>query len=305
MRYEGVTVKGARVALGQPITVRMTSSEDSPADVFTGVFPGGADCPDLLYWNVYDDDDTLLFGGIVDRQKKDCSGEGILLTIEARSKAALLLDNEAMPQTYINPSLGTLFQNHGAPYGLPKFLGKTASYYWTYVIPKGTSEWQVFWDFCLYCIGIEPRVTPEGVLDVTGQSTGEPVVFSNAGGIPYSGVTHDRQPKQRLSGLHLQGAVGEGYQNELLDLIAIGKGIRRNRYVTAANWQGRRMLKTARRKSDSVILTCPKPVRCPLGTRATVDDPSLGRLENYRVSGLVYTLDHTGETWTVTLQTEV
>lgn len=305
MRYEGVSAAGERFDLGLPVRVQLRMKEDSPAHGFTGLFLDRTEFPAFLYCNVYDEDDVLLFGGVVDGQSRQVSVEGAVVELTARSKASLLLDNEAKPQTYLNPSLGELFQHHGAPYGLQKFQGKTSRYYWTYVIPKGTSEWQVFWDFCVYCIGIEPRVTPDGILDVTGGNPSGILRFSNIDGIPYTSLTHNRRPDKQLSQLWMQDALGDGYTTNLLDLSAIRAGIQRTRYVTAANWQGRRKLKTARRQSDELVLVCPHPVCGELGMQATVSDAMLGQFQNYSVAGIVYTLDAQGERWTITLRTDL
>ncbi len=304
MRYEGVTAAGERYDLGQPLSARFVQEEDSPADSFSGVFPS-AGFPAFLHCNLYDGDGTLRFGGVVDTQVSSVGAGGVTMELAARSKAALLLDNEAKPQTYLNPSLGELFQNHGAPYGLQKFRGKTARYNWTYVIGKGVSEWEVFWDFCLYCIGIAPKVTPEGVLDVTGTAPEGTLRFSNTDGVRYTSAAHQRCPRKRLSQLWLQKNLGDGYTGNLQDLSAMRQGVQRTRYVTAANWQGRRTLKEARRQSDALVLVCPEPVSGALGMQASLSDPALGDFQNYSVAGLTYLLDGQGERWLVTLRTEL
>ena len=304
MRYEGITATGLRIGLGQPIRVQLSMEEDAPAHGFTGIFPLTKPLPELREWKVYDNEEKLLFGGMVDRQKLQLEADGCVLQLTARSKACLLLDNEAKPQTYVNPSLSTLFANHGAPYGLQKAVGKSSGFYWTYVIPKGISEWQVFWDFSLYCLGIEPTVTPDGILDVTGKEPKGVLLFSNSKGIAYTSLTHDYAPCKQLSQLWLQGALGEGYNHSMVDLSAVRRGICRGRYVTAANWQGRRKLKKARRQSDSVKLVCPGFVACSLKQRAVVREDTIGVFENYSVAGWTYTLDGQGERCTITLRTE-
>lgn len=305
MRYEVITPSGDRIELGIPLKVRLSMEEDAPAHGFSGVFPLKAPFPELRFLSVYDDQDALLFGGIVDSLQEQITSGGAVMKLEGRSKAALLLDNEAQPQTYVNPSLGQLFAHHGAPYGLQKAVGKSSQFYWTYVIRKGISEWQVFWEFCLYCLGVEPKVTPEGILDATGKKPEGVLYFSNDGGIPYTALRHQRFPCKQLSQLWMQDALGEGYNTNLLDLWAIRSGIQRTRYVTAANWQGRRKLKKARRQSDALVLECPGFVSAPLGMAGAVTDGMLGTVSNYSVAGWVYTLDKQGERTTITLKTDL
>lgn len=51
-----------------------------------------------------------MFRGIVDEQIETISESGIILEINARSLAALLLDNEAMPQSCCLPDMQLLWR---------------------------------------------------------------------------------------------------------------------------------------------------------------------------------------------------
>lgn len=305
MRYEGVSAKGERVVLHYPVEIKLQMDEEAPAHGFTGVFLYEPDLPEFLYFNIYESDGTLLFGGIVDSQCNQIQTKGALLTITARSKAALLLDNEANPKTYVNPSLGQLFADYGSPFGLQKFVGKTSSFYWTYVISKGVSAWQVFSDFCIYCLGITPKVTPDGILDATGVQPSETLYFSNVDGIRYSTLTENRYPCKQISQLWMQNALGDGYTNHVVDLATIRQGIQRTRYITAADWQGRLKLKSARRKSRELVLICPGRIQSDLGMRATVSDKQFGAFTNFSVAKISYTLNDQGEKTAITLRTDL
>ena len=301
MRYEGISAAGEKISLGDPIKVRLNMDEDAPAHGFSGVFPF-RQLPPLRFCNLYDDKEKLVFGGIVDVQKAVCGSGGNLIEIASRSKAALLLDNEAKPQTYLEPSLGELFREHAAPYGLTSFKGRTFSFSWTYVIPKGISEWQVFADFCLYCMDVIPRVTPDGILDATGEMPQGELRFANEGGIPYTEIARVQSPCKRLRQLWIQPSLGAGYQRNVVDLDAVRTGIQRTRYITAANWQGKLRLKQSRRRSEEVILTCPDALTGKIGMRASVSDPLLGELRNYSVAKSTYLLDSRGERCVITLR---
>lgn len=71
-----------------------------------------------------------------------------MLEIAARSMAALLLDNEAIPQTYAYPSLPLLFERHGKPYGFTEWEGEPSGFSVPFTITKGMSEWEVLSLFC-------------------------------------------------------------------------------------------------------------------------------------------------------------
>ena len=290
--------------MGDPVKAWLSMDEDAPAHGFSGVFPF-RQLPSLRFCNIFDDKEKLVFGGIVDVQKAMCGKEGNRIEIVSRSKAALLLDNEAEPQTYLEPSLGELFRKHAAPYGLTSFKGRTLSFNWTYVIPKGISEWQVFADFCLYCMDVTPRVTPGGVLDASGEMPQGELRFANGGGIPYTEIARVQSPCKRLRQLWIQPSLGTGYQNNVVDLDAVRAGIQRTRYVTSANWQGRLRLRQSRRRSEEVILTCPGFLAGELGMRAAVSDPLLGELRNYSVAKSTYLLDSRGERSVITLRSSL
>lgn len=105
---------------------------------------------------IYDKNHEVCFDGIVDIQKESCADKMMLMLV-ARSRAALLLDNEAVPQTYGMPSLATIFARHVQPYGFTTFYGNVKAFNGELTITKGMSEWQAAAEFCTrFCM--KPRV---------------------------------------------------------------------------------------------------------------------------------------------------
>lgn len=98
-----------------------------------------------------------LFRGICDRQIVEVSGAGCRLTVWARSDAAVLLDNEAIPQEYSCVTLDEMFAKHLAPYGFQSDLEGEGSLL-GYQIGKGVSEWEAFSTFCQRVLGRSPHV---------------------------------------------------------------------------------------------------------------------------------------------------
>lgn len=301
MRYEGVTVSGKVVALPAPESVQIRMDEDAPAHSFAAVFP--VDAPTELFrtcrvWR----EDTLVFAGILDEQSVCVQKTGVTLRLTARSAAALLLDNEALPQTYVNPSLRQLFDRHAAPYGLPGMKGNRGAFRGKLTVKKGMSEWQVMEEFCGYFLGVTPRVTMDGIFNATGEASQERVFFSNQGGVPYQSLIQNHWYHKRISELHLQAGVGGGYSGLVVDEATTKLGIQRKRYRAATRYMGNRSLKIARRKAEEWVLRCPCALFGELGAEASVSDPVLGQADGFTVAKISYQLDSGGEWCTVTLR---
>ena len=82
---------------------------------------------------------------------------GCRLTVWARSDAAVLLDNEAIPQEYSCVTLDEMFAKHLAPYGFQSDLEGEGSLL-GYQVGKGVSEWEAFSTFCQRALGRSPHV---------------------------------------------------------------------------------------------------------------------------------------------------
>ncbi len=79
------------------------------------------------FWKFAEEGEVVFFGPVDELQRR-FSSEGCMLEIVARSMAALLLENEAIPQTYAYPSLPLLFERHGKPYGFTEWEGNPADF---------------------------------------------------------------------------------------------------------------------------------------------------------------------------------
>lgn len=98
-----------------------------------------------------------LFRGLCDRQKTFVDGAGCHTELWGRSDAAVLMDNEAIPQEYSRVSLQELFEKHIKPYGFQNDLPQAAMLNY-FRVGKGVSEWEVFSDGCIQALGQQPFV---------------------------------------------------------------------------------------------------------------------------------------------------
>ena len=153
--------------LPAPNRLRLRRDEDAPADSLEVKLPAGNGVGTLCGLQCLDGQGNLLFEGIVDEQSISEAAQGCWVELSARSRAALLLDNEAQPQAYRMPSLKLLFERHAAPYGFTGYLGNDEVFGGVYTVEKGVSEWQALEGFCKTFLGVSP-VARGRVLDASG-----------------------------------------------------------------------------------------------------------------------------------------
>ena len=146
LTFYGLDRKLTRVTLPRPLEFELVKSFDSPAHSFEADFPCERAYPEFFHVELWDGQ-TRLFRGFVDEQtvtENDC---GWRLRLIARSRGSLLLDNEARPTTYQNVDLQDIFDNHIRPYGFSELDAESLPLFNVYPVLKGTSEWEVFYNF--------------------------------------------------------------------------------------------------------------------------------------------------------------
>lgn len=284
------------MALLTPISVRIQAHEDAPADDLTAVFALERAVPAIAAVRVFDGAQAV-FSGVVDEQTMQVTQGGATLKLVARSRAALLLDNEAMPREWSSPSLQELYDAYVQPYGFCGFVGNSGRFATKLNVTKGMSHWQVVEEFCIRCFGTVPRVTAEDVLDCSGELSGAPLVFDNADqtALPYLSAVRSCRFYKRVSELYLQPKAGKAYTAVLHDTTAHRLGIFRRRFAVANNYRGARMIDSARRKAEEIAVVCPGGVRSGLKAPAVLRDSVLGTLEKLSVAGWTYTQSVSGE----------
>ena len=114
-------VQGREINLHHPLKVSLMTEDGVPADSLRAVFSVYGNVTALYSAEVYNAQEMLFFG-YIDEQTTEWGENGTILTISARSMAAILLDNEARPQTYIKPSMPLLMQRHFTPLGFEKYI---------------------------------------------------------------------------------------------------------------------------------------------------------------------------------------
>ena len=108
-------------------------------------------------------DGAVTLRGVVDAYEVSLSPQGMLVTVEGRGMAALLLDNESEAVTYGRASIEDILRGHVAPYGITTEVRRSVSGR-NYAVTAGSSQWKALRGFTHRRGGFEPYFTREGVL---------------------------------------------------------------------------------------------------------------------------------------------
>lgn len=290
---------GGEILLPAPSAVRFDRDEDAPADGFAGTFPLRPDCGRLTGLSIRDKTGAPVFDGIVDEQER-ILGAAASVTLSARSRAALLLDNEALPQNYVNPSLATVFERHVRPYGFSGCAGAGRVFLGTLSVTKGMSEWAAAAAFCNLFLKTTPRVR-DGIFDASGSVPDGELLFG-PGGIRFASLTVRDRYCELFSELYRLGEDGGSYAPAAEDEEARALGVRRRRYLSNSGTDAEAVLSAARRKAFEAVLDCPGEIRAePLLSVRLAGGPA-GADGEWRVSSVRYRLDAGGEHTEITLR---
>ena len=126
--------------------------DDSMADVLPAAtrFTASQDC-------------EIMLRGVIDAYELSLSGQGLLVTLEGRGMAALLMDNESEALTYGTATLGDILGNHVSPYGISCETESSLSGA-NYAVVSGSSQWKALRGFTHRYGGFDPYFTRDGRL---------------------------------------------------------------------------------------------------------------------------------------------
>lgn len=306
MKIQAVTASGTALELCAPLSLCINREEGVPADDLTAVFAYGEPLEELSELVVTNAEQTL-FTGIVDEQSFTRSDAGSYVKLTARSMAALLLDNEALPQSYNRPCADDIFRRHILPFGFSEYCCGKEERPARFEIPKGTTQWQALALFCRKCLGTSPAIDAQGRVLMCGyEKSGEVLTFGGKGGIVCTMVQEVVRRCKRLSRVYIKTQAGGRYTTQIDDHEAAKKGIIRQRYLNASQplsvpvSRADDMLKNAGKQSFTVLVECPECLAGCIGKRASVNlDGRL--LTGLYVAGLRYTLSGREEKTVLTL----
>ncbi len=294
LKFDVFDLNGSVTSFQYPLYADIIFSQDAPAAGLRAVFAVSGKIPGLLSADVFDGD-ILIFRGFIDEQLEYSDKNGCRLEIRARSIEALLLDNEARPQTYFMPSMPLLMERHFSKYGFDHFIGSQSAAAGRLSITKGMSEWDVLDSFCRNFLGTCPAVTPEGVIDISGNNRSEDVFISK--NCPVISATKKLSRKNLVSDLFARTYSAGGYEMHLDSSLAKLNKVKKTRFVNAVDSNGksvetvRRLMKKTEDSFECYELVFHGIVRCRPGDVLTVE----GFPNPMTVTGMHYVRNNRGD----------
>lgn len=297
MKYILTDICGRKTVFENAVSMILDMEEDAPAHSLEIAFVCDFCNKDFCAIKV-EDESGCIFNGIIDEQTESQTSNAVLLEITARSLAALLLDNEAIPQTYHLPSMEIIFERHLKPLGFEKYIGSSKSFGGEMTVVKGMSEWSVLSMFAGRFLGVVPKILEDGTVDVSGELPEKTVVLSG-------GSIKLRRVKKRcevISRIRSRGRSGAGYEIVTLNPLAQTLGICRSRCMNVAAAvdtsvsAGERLIQNGNDAYEHIEITCSGKLLYPLGTFIVANGIDKGRLKALR-----YHKDINGETSTLTI----
>ena len=269
MTFWGKTQSGRRIPLGDPAQVAFSRDADAPADLLRVTFPSEKAWEELEEITVYREESPV-FRGVIDEQNTTLSSSGLTVELIARSREALLLDNEACPGTYAGVTLETLEDRFLLPLGMTLGAGDRTAKAKSLSVTKGDNVWSVLAAFCSSLLGTVPYVDPDGRVQC-GDSQGKTIVLHEL-----LSATWSLRPCKRLGEVVLQSTRGT-YDTPFR---AEGGPLRRRYLSCGSGKDPRAMLSQGEQDSFRLTVTCPGELWPSRQDRVSVTVPGLGRFED-------------------------
>lgn len=137
-------------------------------DCFCAVFKSRSFCGEIVSVRVFDND-TLIFNGYCDNQRITVDKDGFEIFFYARSTAAVLVDNEALPFTYNKPTAKQLCFTFAEPFGFICDLPIVKSDE-QYEVEKGVTCYGAISNFVAMTAGAKIYITPKNCIKLLTES---------------------------------------------------------------------------------------------------------------------------------------
>lgn len=293
LTYIITDINGIDTKLKYPLSVSLISSDDAPADSLTAVFAVSGYISELASV-IIEKSGKRVFNGLVDSQTEEKTVDGILLTITARSLESILLDNEALPQTYCMPSMPLIMERHLAPLGFTKYIGESKAFSGEMIISKGMSEWSVLEMFCRRFLETTPKIDCYGIIDITGSNSDEIVYLSEKNCISKKRIL---KRSNIISEIAARTYIAGGYEMLLENEKAAALGVKRKRYVNSIDSESRTVLSAKQMINDSnnsyeeIVVEFGGCILCSVGASVFLGSD----MEKMKVKEMRYSLNSGGE----------
>ncbi len=252
------------------------------------------------------DDAEEVFSGLVDEQNVTV-GKRATTELVARSFGALLIDNEAKPQSFQNPDMKLIFERYIKPFGIDEFCGENRAYKGEFRVSKGMSCYKALEEFCLAVYGVYPRI--EGKCLVLSKPEGK-IKFSNTDGIAFEKLRLSLLRAKPISCVFVKTREDGDYDTTVKNIEAQKRNILRQRYFNGAVSTGKSIktvyesLKLSNAQAQSIEISIPQRLSDVLGFESKVVCDGFTSNSGFYVSSLRYSLSKGKESTEIVLKKE-
>lgn len=248
--------------------------------------------------------DILVFNGFCDKQKITLGKSGRICFIYARSSASILVDNEAIPCQYENPSARQLWFSNAKDLGFETNMPELYSQN-SYLVSKGTSCYGAINNYVSAVSGSSVYVTPENVLRIYEKSKGVKRLDDyNVVSLGY--VINRSEP---ISEIDYKINSSDTYSYHFKSDFVQKMGIKRKRMINLSSiplWQreinAEKMLKNALDAYYSVSAVISGSCDLALYDRVVLDFDMFDRNDEFYVAELALSKNKSGEITTAVLK---
>ncbi len=299
LTVKAVDIYGNEIFAGTPLSVVLNREEDVPADSVELDF-ADVKLPVLKEVTLYRCG-KLIFSGEVDEQIREL-GEKSHTLVTARNSASRLIDNEAYPMSFINPSIEDIFARYALPFGFKRYEGENRAYQGRFTVSKGSSCFSVIKRFAKEVYGAYPACEGD-TLHIEGVKSDD-ILLLGENGTPFESLRIVNLRCNRISGVCVKLKDGEGYSSFVADSEAENEGVSKVRYLNTASgsadtlMDADRILAEARSKSFYAQAVCRGFFGDALGKGVKVQDTDF----SLYVSAVRYISGKKGEYTRLTLK---
>lgn len=195
-----------------------------------------------------ENDGSLVFNGFCDLQKEKRTQNGFEYFIYARSQESVLVDNEAEPFEYKNPTAKQLFINNARQFGfecdLPDIFTENS-----YIVSKGTSCFGAVNDFVFMMTGFPVYIDENGYMRVYGGSK----CVKSFDGCNILSQEYIISRSSVVSRVDYKINASEGYKYHCAGSVADRNKIRRSRKINLSGLPVWQREKAAKRKISASL----------------------------------------------------
>lgn len=279
------TESGKNITLPPPVSLTLNRETAAPADELKAVFAVSAQLPHLCRLTARLDGE-IIFHGIVDEQHTELTTGGLRVKLICRSLEALLLDNEAAPETLLHPTQARLERTLLTPLGLRFAKEELTTANEPLAITKGSSCYQVLNGVTQAQLGTAPRVDFEGLVHCTpSEPTGwqlRDVTSAKLSYLPCKLLSEVCQQSTRRS-------YDTHWKAETVSVI-------RRRYLSLQQGKNpKEMLSESLADSRRLTVTCKGAWLAGKSDTATVSIYGLGEFVNCPITAIRHTRSASGE----------